>query len=378
MKRTSFRNIAAPAIATIAVFSLAACGGGNDSEADVSGDAGDTSAYEGLSGKLVGGGASSQTSAQDAWMAGFSTVAGDVTVTYDPQGSGAGRENFISGGYKFAGSDAYLTDEEGELSAATETCGAAPIEIPNYVSPIAIIFNVDGVDDLQLSPETLAGIMAGKITKWNDPKIVADNEGTPTADALPNADIRAVHRSDESGTTENFTDYLDAVAGKEWTAGVVETWPKKFGGEGAKGTDGVVKSVTDGEKNAIGYADASQAGDLGQAKIKVGDSFVAPSAEAAAKILEVSPEAESASDTALVYDLDHETSEAGTYPIVLTSYLLACQQYDDEQTAKQVKGYLTYILSDQGQNIGSEEAGSAPLADDIRKQAQEIVATIGS
>ncbi|WP_067433975.1 phosphate ABC transporter substrate-binding protein PstS [Nocardioides jensenii] len=374
MKRTSFRSIAAPAVATIAVFSLAACGGGNDSDTELTGDAGDTSVYEGLSGKLVGGGASSQASAQDAWIAGFSTVASDVTVTYDPQGSGTGRENFISGGYKFAGTDAYLTDEEGELSDATKNCGSTPIQIPNYVSPIAVIFNVEGVDELNLAPDVLGDIFAGKIKKWNDPRIVADNKDAK----LPNADIRPVHRSDESGTTENFTDYLDAVAKKNWTAGVVETWPKEFGGEGAKGTDGVVKSVTDGEKNAIAYADASKAGDLGVAKIKVGDAFVGPSADAAAKILEVSPEADGAGDTAMIYDLDHTTTEDGVYPIVLTSYLLACQQYDDEATAKQVKGYLTYILSDQGQTIGSEEAGSAPLADDLRTRAQEIVATIGS
>ncbi|KQY56954.1 MULTISPECIES: phosphate ABC transporter substrate-binding protein PstS [unclassified Nocardioides] len=374
MKRTSFRSIAAPAIATIAVFSLAACGGGNDSNTDLEGDAGDTSVYEGLSGTLAGGGASSQGSAQDAWIAGFSTVASGVTVTYDPQGSGAGRENFISGGYKFAGTDAYLSDEEGELTEATKTCGTAPIQIPNYVSPIAVIFNVDGVENLNLAPDVLADIFAGKIKKWNDPRIVADNKD----EKLPNADIRPVHRSDESGTTENFTDYLDAVAKKNWTAGVVETWPKQFGGEGAKGTDGVVKSVTDGEKNAIGYADASKAGDLGVAKIKVGDAFVEPSADAAAKILEVSPEAEGAGDTAMIYDLDHTTTEDGVYPIVLTSYLLACQKYDDEATAKQVKGYLTYILSDQGQTIGSEEAGSAPLSDDLRTRAQEIVAKIGS
>ncbi len=76
----------------------------------------------------------------------------------------------------------------------------------------------------------LGDIFAGKIKKWNDPRIVADNKDAK----LPNADIRPVHRSDESGTTENFTDYLDAVAKKNWTAGVVETWPKEFGGEGAK------------------------------------------------------------------------------------------------------------------------------------------------
>ncbi|MDN5893500.1 MAG: phosphate ABC transporter substrate-binding protein PstS [Nocardioides sp.] len=375
MNRTSFRTAAAPAIATLAVLALAACSSGNATEGgDLSGDAGDPSTYEGLNGTLTAGGASSQDSAQRAWIAGFGTVAPDMTVTYDPQGSGAGRENFISGGYKYAGTDAYLTDEEGELSDATENCGSTPIQIPNYVSPIAIIFNVEGVEELNLTPETLAGIFAGKITKWDDEAIKADNPDTD----LPSSKIRPVHRSDESGTTENFTDYLDAVAGKSWSAGVVETWPKDFGGEGAKGTDGVVKSVADGQANAIGYADASKAGDLGVANVKVGEEYVAPTADAAAKILEVSPEAESASDTALVYDLDHETAESGTYPIVLTSYLLACQSYDDEATTDQVKGFLTYVLSDQGQQIGSDEAGSAPLSDELRTKAQGIVDTIGS
>ena len=373
MNRT-IRSIAAPAVVAVTAFSFTACGGGNQSDIALTGDAGDMSAYDGLTGTLAGGGASSQSSAQDAWSAGFSTVAPGLTVTYDPQGSGAGRENFISGGYKFAGTDAYLTDEDGELSEATATCGSAPIQIPNYVSPIAIIFNIDGVKNLNLTPEVLADIFAGTITTWNDPAIAAENPD----ETLPDTDIRPVHRSDESGTTENFTDYLDAVAAQNWSAGVVETWPKKFGGEGAKGTDGVVKSVTDGQKNAIGYADASKAGDLGVAKIKVGGAYIGPDAEAAAKILRVSPEAKGASDTALIYDLDHTTEAAGVYPIVLTSYLVACQQYDDAETTAQVKGYLTYILSDQGQQIGAKEAGSAPLSPEIRTRAQEIVTAIGS
>src|SRR5690606_3537718 len=114
----------------------AACGGGNETgENQIEGDSGDASVYEGLTGTLTGGGASSQKSAQAAWAAGFGTVAPDVTLEYAPEGSGAGRENFISGGYKFAGTDSYLKAEE--LAAATETCmGTAPIQIPNYVSPI--------------------------------------------------------------------------------------------------------------------------------------------------------------------------------------------------------------------------------------------------
>ena len=376
MKRTSIRRAVVPGVAALAL-ALTACGGGNS--ADASDDSGDTGSSEAssdfadLSGELAIGGASSQESAQNAWIVGFGEAAPGVTVTYDPVGSGGGRENFISGGYPMAGSDSYLNDDEGELSAATETCGAEPIEIPNYVSPIAIIFNVEGVDELNLAPETLAGIFAGTITKWNDDAIVADN---PDA-TLPDETITPVHRSDESGTSENFTDYLDAVAGDVWTYGAIETWPTEAGGEGGKSTSGVVQVVT-AAPNTIGYADASQAGGLGQANIKVGEEYVAPSPEAAAKILEVSPAVDEGSDVNMAFDLDHETSEAGVYPIVLTSYILACQSYGDEATAANVKGYISYILSDEGQEIGSAEAGSAPLTDAIREKAQAIVDQISA
>lgn len=376
MNRTSFRKLLAPSVTVLALsLTLAACGGGNSAD-EASGDTGGSEAsgdYADLSGELAIGGASSQESAQNAWMVGFGEVAPGVTVSYDPVGSGGGRENFISGGFPTAGTDSYLDDEEGELSAATETCGAEPITIPNYVSPIAVIYNLEGVDELNLSPETLAGIFAGDITSWDDEAIVADN---PDAD-LPSEDITPVHRSDESGTTGNFTNYLSTVAGDAWTYGEIEQWPNEAGGEGGKGTSGVVQVVTDAP-NTIGYADASQAGGLGQANIRVGGEFVAPSAEAAAKIFEVSPRVDEGSETNMAYDLDYTTEEAGVYPIVLTSYMIACQSYDDEATAANVKGYLSYILSDEGQEIGQSEAGSAPLTDTVISEAQSIVETISA
>lgn len=375
MTTTSFRRAIVPGIAALAL-TLTACGGSDsDAKDNSNGASGETSAnLENLSGELAIGGASSQESAQNAWMVGFGEVAPNVTVSYDPVGSGTGRENFISGAYPIAGTDSYLTDDEGELSKATERCGGnEPITIPNYVSPIAVIYNLDGVDNLQLSPKTLAGIFAGKIKKWDDKAIKADN---PDA-SLPSEAINAVHRSDESGTTENFTDYLTEVAGDVWTAGPVETWPSEAGGEGGKSTSGVVQAVTD-TPNAIGYADASQAGGLGQAAIKVGEEFVAPSPEAAAKILEVSPRVDENSDVNLAVKLDHKTQEAGVYPAVLTSYLIACQSYDDQTEADLVKGYISYILSDDGQKIGSEEAGSAPLGADLKSKAQAIVDKISA
>ncbi|MEQ7848802.1 phosphate ABC transporter substrate-binding protein PstS [Nocardioides kribbensis] len=374
MKRTSIRRVIVPGIAAM-TLALAGCAAGNETDSGSTGSDGDSASSDvTVEGQYTIGGASSQEAAQLAWTTGFSDVQPGATVTYEPVGSGGGRENFISGAYLTAGSDAYLVDEapDNELTAATERCeGEAPIEVPNYVSPIAIIFNVDGVDELNLSPETLAGIFAGEITEWNDPAIEADN---PDAD-LPSATINPVHRSDESGTTENFTNYLSVAAGDTWTEGAVETWPQAFGGEGAQGTSGVVSAVTDGQ-NAIGYADASQAGDLPAANIGVGSDFVEPSAEAAANILAVSPAAEDAGENQLVFDLDYTTDEADTYPIVLTSYMIACPTYPEQADADFVKAYLSYVLSEEGQQFGADEAGVAPLAPELEEQALAIVDTI--
>ncbi len=365
MKRTSLRRVAAPGVAVMALsLALTACGAGNET--------GTTDGDSTLSGTLNGAGASSQEAAMGAFRSGFQSANSGVTVNYDPVGSGGGREQFIGGGVAFAGTDAYLSEEEGEIEGARERCGGDPIEIPNYVSPIAVIFNVEGVDELQLSGETVAGIFANEITRWDDPAIAETN---PDVD-LPDAAITAVHRADDSGTTDNFTAYLDAVAPDVWTYGEVGEWPINAG-EAAPQTSGVVSAVTNGT-NPIGYADASQAGDLGIARIGVGDDFVEPSAEAASRVLEVSPRVEGQGENSMAFDLDRDTDESGAYPIVLTSYLLACPTYDDQATADLVKGFLTYVISDEGQQAAADAAGSAPLSDALQEEAQGLVDQISA
>ena len=186
-----------------------------------------------------------------------------------------------------------------------------------------MVYNLEGVDELQLSPDTLAKIFNQEITTWNDPLIEADN---PDAD-LPDTRITPVNRSDESGTTENFADYLSKVAPDTWSYEVSGDWPVQ-GGESASGTSGVIDAVKNGD-GAIGYADASQAGDLGVATVKVGEEFVGPTPEAAAAIVDESPEDTSGGQYVFAYELDRETDADNTYPIVLASYELACTEYSD-------------------------------------------------
>jgi phosphate transport system substrate-binding protein len=364
VERTSTRRAVAAGFAALAL-AVAGCSAGAD------GGVGDPGSASDLSGTLDGGGSSAQQAAQEAWAVGFQSANAGVTVDYDPVGSGDGRGRFVSGEFAFAGSDAYLTDEEGELSEAKERCGGHPIEIPDYLSPIAIIAHVDGLDDLNLSPGTLAGIFSGRITRWNDPLIAQDNPEV----TLPSATITPVHRSDESDTTKGLTDYLDAVATNAWGGGVTDTWPSGFGGEDAAGTSGVVSVVKNGE-NTVGYADASQAGDLVVANIKVGSDYVAPSAEAAGTFLEVSPRVEDRPHVDMAFDLDHNTAESGVYPITLASYLLACRSYNSKGTANLVKAYLTYILSDEGQQQASDGAGPAPLPASLLEEAKRVVQRI--
>ncbi|MET0844288.1 MAG: phosphate ABC transporter substrate-binding protein PstS [Mycetocola sp.] len=355
------------AVAALAALTLTSCAA---NETGASAGSTDEAASE-LTGTLVGGGASSQQSAQEAWVAAFQSAHPDVTVEYDPAGSGAGRDTFTAGGSAFAGSDRAFKDEElAEDNFAACVPGTGLIELPAYISPIAVIFNLEGIDTLNLDAATVAGIFAGTITNWNDEAIVSQN-----ADAdLPDQAITAVHRADDSGTTENFTDYLHATAPDVWTNEADGVWPIE-GGEAASQTSGVIDAVTNGT-GTIGYADASRAGDLGTVSIKVGDEYVPYSAEAAAAIVDASPAAEGRSEGDLAIELDRASTEAGVYPIVLISYLIGCTEYEDAESAALVKEYFSYIVSEEGQKVSADAAGSAPISSAIAEKSAAAIELI--
>ncbi|WP_460772240.1 phosphate ABC transporter substrate-binding protein PstS [Microbacterium sp. GXF7504] len=355
----------AGALAAVAALALAGCAA-NESGAD---NAGSTAAA--LSGTLNGSGATSQQVAVQSWSQLIQQANSGVTVNYDPQGSGTGRESFQSGAVQFAGSDRAFKLEEIE-AGPFDACApdSEIVELPAYVSPIAIIFNLEGVDELNLDATTLAGIFAGTITSWDDPAIAATNQGVD----LPAVAITPVHRSDKSGTTGNFTDYLAANAEDAWTYGSVEEWPID-GGEAAQGTSGVVNAVKGGN-GTIGYADSSQAGSLSSVAVKVGDAFVTHSAEGAAIAVDASPFEEGRADTDLAIAIDRTTTEAGAYPVVLISYLIGCVQYEDAATAELVKAFFSTAVSVEGQDAAASNAGSAPISDSLREKVTAAVDAI--
>ena len=351
---------------------LAACG---DNTAAPTGDASsNTASGETISGEFKGAGASSQQSAVDAWRAGYTAQNPDVQIGYDPSGSGAGVSTFLTGATEWAGSDAALSADQVEQSKSVCAEGTA-FDITVYISPIAVVFNLKGVSDegkhVNMDADTIAKIFDGKITTWNDPAIQDQNPDLE----LPATPITVVHRSDKSGTTQNFVSYFIDTVPDAWPYELGENWPNEVG-QGAKGTSGVISTVQQAD-GTIGYADFSQVGDLGTVAVKVGEEYVEISADAGSKVIDDSELDSSAEgENRVVVKLNHNTTAEGAYPIVLVSYDIACPAYKDADTAKFVKSWLTYVVSEEGQQTASQNAGSAPLPDSLRETVMKSIDAI--
>ena len=353
---------------------LAACG---DNTAAPTGDNtgnSNTSSAEAISGEFKGARAPPQQAAVEAWAAGFQGTNPDAKIGYDPSGSGAGVSTFLTGATAWAGSDAALSADQIEQSKSVCASGTA-FDIPVYISPIAVVFNLKGVSDegkhVNMDAETIAKIFDGKITTWNDPAIQDQNPDLE----LPATPITVVHRSDKSGTTQNFVSYFIDTVPDAWPYELSENWPNEVG-QGAKGTSGVISTVQQAD-GTIGYADFSQVGDLGTVAVKVGEEYVEISAEAGSKVIDDSELDSSAEgENRVVVKLNHSTSAEGAYPIVLVSYDIACPAYKDADTAKFVKSWLTYVVSEEGQQTASQNAGSAPLPDSLRETVMQSIDAI--
>ncbi|MEY9215057.1 phosphate ABC transporter substrate-binding protein PstS [Thermobifida halotolerans] len=364
MKLSRYGKIAGATLA--GALALSACGSDQavDSTENGAAAAGSVDCVQG-GGTLAGAGASSQENAMAAWVAAYTGACADTTVNYDSVGSGAGRSQFIEGAVSFAGSDAAMDEEETEQ--ATERCGSEVVHLPAYISPIAVIFNLEGIDSLNLKPEVIAGIFNQEITEWNDEAIAADNPDVE----LPDTPIVPVNRSDESGTTENFVAYLSEAAPDAWPHEVSGDWPIEPV-EAAQGSSGVVSAVQGGT-GTIGYVDASHAADFGTVAVGVGGEFVPYSPEAAAAIVDSAEPREGNTENDLAVELDYATEESGVYPIVLVSYEIVCMEYPEQSEVDLVKSFLGYVTSEEGQQAAADEAGSAPISEGTRENIQSVL-----
>ena len=360
-----FKNVAVVgAFALTATIALAGC-------ASSSGDTGSTTkpsasatadAYKidpSLTGTITAGGSSAQANAEAAWVAAFTSQAKGVTINYDKsQGSGGGVTNWLAGSYDFAGSDSPLNPTQ--VASSASTCGAdGAINLPVYLDGVAVIYNLPGVKDLKLSSEVIAKIFSLKITTWNDAAIVALN---PKA-KLPATAITTVTRSDGSGTTTNFTNYLSQSQPSIWTYAPSNAWPVA-GSSAQQGGSGVVNTVKAGE-GTIGYADHSAIGDLSSAQIQAGTSkdYVAFSAEGASTAF---AKAAVATPTTVEGDLSQKLdytklTDKSAYPIPLISYQILCKTFKSADQAKLTKAFVGYVASDIGQKIAAKNAGAAPI-----------------
>jgi phosphate transport system substrate-binding protein len=352
-------------LAMTGALTLAACGSDNTPSAGTT--TGAANIADCASGQLNGEGSSAQNTAMEAWIQNYSTACG-ATVNYTPSGSGAGVTAFIAGKKSFAGSDSALKPEERAPADARCKTGKA-VDLPMVISPIAVAYHLQGVDTLALSPQAVAGIFQGSITKWNDPAIAATNSGA----TLPATSIQVVFRSKDSGTTDNFTKFLDAAAGGAWKLGTGKAWKGKVG-QGApasgdvaaavKGTDGAISylDAPDAKKNSL----ATAALDLGSGPVEINDASVGKAVAAAKR---------NVNGNDITLELDYGLKEAGAYPLVLVTYEITCEKGLPADQATLVKSFLGYTVSDEGQAAAADQ-GYSKLPAELQTQVQKAVGSI--
>ena len=359
------RKLVPVMLAALVVASCSSNSGGSDGTTENSkkpataSDAPTDAQIKALTASLSAGGASFPDSYYQAVNADFNKIAGTERVTYAKSGSSDGRSQLRAGTLDFAGSDS--------LPKPDESYPGTLLFFPTVAAPITVSYNLSQVDDLRLSADVIAGIFQTQITKWDDPKIVADNPGVK----LPSTSISVVHRSDGSGTTNNFTKYLTAAAPTVWklSSGDEVSWPAATQGqEKNSGVAEVIKQTA----GSIGYVDLADAGKAGLQFAKVRNSsgkYVAPSAAGVQAAL---AGAEIADD--LTYN-PLNSPDPAAYPITAPTWLLAIAEQSDPAKAETLKTYLRFVLT-----AGQAEAASTgyvALPEALAKKALAQIDRIG-
>jgi phosphate transport system substrate-binding protein len=341
------------ALASMALF-VAACSSSGSGSGSGSGN----------SGTLNGSGSTFQLTFQQTAIQSFKAIQPNITVNYGGGGSGKGRTDLASGVVQYAGSDTAPIPSDEVASFKGKTV----LYFPVLVGPITVSFNVPGVKSLKLDAPTIADIFQAKITKWNDSKIAALNPGVK----LPSTAITIARRSDSSGTTQNFSEFLVEGAPGVWKLGSDSTinWPADSrGGNGNGGVAQIVKSTT-GAVGYVDYADAKASGlTFASIKNKAGN-YIAPSTQSAT---------EAANNVTVKPNLTFSAiwaSGSGSYPVTYQSWVLVYQKQSSSSTTKDLKDYVGYLVGD-GQKLLTE-LGYAPLPSSMDQKAKAQLSQIGS
>ena len=318
-------------------------------------------------GSLRSSGSTAQGKVMEQWIADFNSMCSANLNAYGGGGSGKGVADFLANQVDFAGSDSALTADQLATAKASRCAGNDALNLPMVTGPIALAYNLSGVQDLTLTPSVIAQIFNGKISNWNDPAIAAINPGV----TLPTLAIQAVHRAEDSGTTDNFTNYLATAAPADWTIPHSKSWTAP-GGVAAQGSDGVSKQIKSTE-GSIGYVEWGFAVDdgLSVAKVDNGGGAVELTAESAGKAVEAATITGTGKD--LTLKIDYTTKVPGVYPIVLVTYEIVCSGGNGNLGAL-LKSFLGYTSTDGQASL--EGLGAAPLPASIQTKVIASVSTI--
>ncbi|OBK46217.1 phosphate ABC transporter substrate-binding protein PstS [Mycobacterium kubicae] len=360
MRRTGAAAVIAAAV-TVCSALVTACGGADNRHAGSIPGLGAPPQSVACGGKntVTAEGSTAQQNAMALFNKVWSQTCPGKTVSYNPTGSGAGREQFIAGHVDFAGSDSPLVATQ-IAPAATRCKGNAAWDLPLVFGPIALAYNLPEVPTLIVDADALAKIFGGAIRTWNDPLLATLNPGV----RLPNTRIVPIYRSDSSGTTDNFQKYLTAAAPQSWTKGVGSNFQGGVG-QGAQRSAGVIQSVRS-TPGSIGYVEkgfADQAG-VPFAHINTGTGVVALTDETARNAVNAVTVLAAGNDLVLELSSLYGTQEPNAYPLVLASYEIVCSSGYDSDTAAAIKAFLTTAV-DSGQN-GLTAAGYVPLPDKLK------------
>lgn len=353
------RHGAVLALAAAGALALSACGSENNAPSGPGqGGAPTTNVACGGKKALKSSGSSAQANAMTRFVSAYESSCSGQTLNYTSSGSGAGVNEFLGGQTDFAGSDSPLSAAKGEVAKAAQRCNGNPAwDLPTVFGPIAITYNVPGVTSLALDGPTAGKIFSGQITNWNDPAVAALNPGV----TLPNQKIVVVFRSDESGTSDNFQQYLQAASNGAWTKGAGKTFAGGVG-EGAKGNEGTSAAIKS-TPGSITYNEWSfaQAQKLNIAKIvnSGGGAPVELTAANVGKAIESAKVKGQGNDLVLDLASIYGTKTPGAYPVALATYEIVCSKYADADTAKAVKAFLTVAIN-SGQD-GLDRSGYIPL-----------------